>query len=246
LTNYPKVQVLPLFLIVSFCLLLAGCASPLKKPDIGPTGRPAESKPNPPILERFHSAPDQLYDLEAIAGATFEGINKENWPKAEEGLNNLRNTWEESKKLVGDKKGVNEADEALTKLSTNIESQQATAAYLSLNHFMSSVSDIGKSYKLSPLSDIVTISNSLRDVSFYVEDNNWLKASAKAKELDDTWSQAKPALEQFGILSEVTKTHAAVKQLRDAVGAENKGKASEQLTNLNSSMGTIRDYYRGK
>jgi len=86
----------------------------------------------------------------------------------------------------------------------------------------------------------------VRSVDFFVEDDNWAKAGIKAKELEDTWGQAKPALEQFGILGVVTKTHTAVEQLRSAVTAENKGAASEQLTKLNDYMAVIETYYRGK
>ena len=74
--------------------ILAGCASlpemsmltPAKKPDVGPTGSPTEAKPNPPFWHRFLSPPAQLYDIEAIAGSLFEGVNKERWEQAQSGL----------------------------------------------------------------------------------------------------------------------------------------------------------------
>jgi hypothetical protein len=237
-------------LAVAFFMLAAatGCGmlTPSKKPDIGPAGKPVESKPNPPILERFYSAPSQLYDLEAIAGTTFEGINKENWPQAETGLANLQTVWQDTKQQVGDMKGVKDGDEAIGKLAGSIAAKQITASYESLNKFMGSVSDIGKSFKLSPIADIVAVGMAVRDVSFYVEDKNWSKAASKVKGLDDTWNSAKPSMEQIGILGEVTKTSSYVKQLKDAVNHESKGAVDEQVANINDSMGRIRDYYRGR
>lgn len=235
-------------LLLFSLLALTGCGlmGPAPKPEVGPAGKPTEAKPNPPVVERFSAAPDRLYDLEAIAGSLFEGINKENWPQAESGLYNLQAAWQEAKQQVGDKKGVKEGDEAIGKLGDSIAGKKITASYENLNKFMGSVGDIGKSYKLSPLADIVAVANGVRSVSFYVEDNNWSKAASKVKGLEDTWNQAKPSMEQFGILGAVTTTHSHVKQLKDAVNAENKGAVSEQVANLNESLGRIRDYYKGK
>ena len=229
-------------------LALTGCGllTPAKKPDIGPAGKPTELNPNPPILERFRSAPPELYDLEAIAGNIFEGVNTENWPQAETGLYNLETAWRQAKEQAGAMKGVKEADEAIGRLAPAIAGKRITASYETLNQFMACVSDIGKSYKLSPIADIISVGNGIRNVSFFAEDKNWPKASTKAKELDDTWNQVKPSLEQFGILGEVTRTHSTVRKLRDAVIAENKGAVDEHVASLNDSMGKIRDYYRGK
>lgn len=235
--------------LVAFSLLTltaCGLMGPAAKPEVGPAGKPTESKPNPPVGERFAAAPDRLYDLEAIAGSLFEGINKEKWPQAESGLLNLQAAWQDAKAQVGDKKGVKEADEAIGKLSASVAEKKVTAAYEDLNKFMGAVGDIAKSYKLSPLADIVTVGNAVRSVSFYVEDNNWSKAASKVKGLEDTWNQVKPGMEQFGILGAVTTTHSHVKQLKDAVNAENKGAVSEQVAGLNETLGRIRDYYRGK
>lgn len=242
-------------LMVAATLLLTGCAalgnlggmfSPAPKPEVGPTGKPVETKPNPPLLERFWSAPGQLYELEAIAGSTFEGINKEKWSQALAGLANLQDAWQQTKPLIGEKKGVKEADEAIEKLSKAINEKKTTEAYESLNKFMGSIGDIGKSYKLSPIADIISVGNSARNVSFYVEGKNWSKAASKVKELEGTWGQVKPSMEQFGILGEMTKTHSTVKQLKDAVNAENKGAVEEHLANLNESMGRIRLFYYGR
>ncbi|BBB92952.1 MAG TPA: DUF4363 family protein [Methylomusa anaerophila] len=239
--------------VVTICLLcstnLLGCgffSGPAPKPEIGPAGTPVESKPNPPLLERFWSAPAELYDMEATAGVVFEGINREDWTKAQLGLSTMQTLWEKTKAIVGEKKGVKEGEAAIQKLSVGIGEKKITESYESLNKFMSSVSDIGKSYKLSPVADIITLGNAVRNVSFYVEDKNWRKAAVKVEELEGTWEQVKPAMEQVGILGEVTKTHATVKQIKDAVNAENKGSFSDQLASINESLGRIRNFFRGR
>lgn len=228
---------------VSGCALLSG---PAPKPEIGPAGKPVESKSNPPFMERFFSAPAELYDLEATAGVVFEGINKGNWSQTQAGLANLQTIWQQVKAAVGDKKGVKEADEALEKLTAAINNQKVNESYETLIKFMGSVSDIGKSYKLSPVADIIAVSNGIRNVSFYVEDKDWKRAAAKVKELQGTWEKVKPSMEQVGVLGEITKTHSIVNQMKDAVNAENKGAFQEHLANINESMGRIREYFRGK
>lgn len=229
--------------LVSGCSLLSG---PAAKPEIGPAGKPVESKPNPPFWERFYSAPAELYDLEATAGVVFEGVNKENWNQAQEGLANLQNLWQQAKAAVGEKKGVKEGDEAIAKLTTAVNDRKVTDSYENLIKFMGSVGDIGKSYKLSPISDIIAVGNGVRNVSFYVEDKDWNKAASKVKELQGTWGQVKPSMEQVGILGELTKTHALVNQMKDAVNAENKGSFLDLQANINESMGRIRNFFRGK
>ncbi|MCE5285482.1 MAG: hypothetical protein LLG02_06515 [Pelosinus sp.] len=233
---------------IALAILITSCsmAEPVKKPEIGPAGSPTESLPNPPILERFQAPPAQLYDLEATAGVIFQGLNKSKWPEAEAGLNTLQSIWPEAKGLTGEKKGVKTADEALTKLTAAIQEKEATATYDNLSKFMGSIGEIGKSYKLSPLSDLIAVDNGIRNVSFYVEDNDWAKAAIKVNELDGTWGQAKPSLEKVGILGEVSKTHSQIKQFKDAVAAQNKGAIEDQLANINDSMARIRNYYRGK
>ena len=242
-----KMYSLAAVLMVS-CFLFSACSlyEPAKKPDIGPAGKPTDSKPNPPFTERFLSPPAELYDLEATAGVVFEGINKENWTQSESGLSNLQTLWLTAKPLVGEKKGVKEAEQALQDLTIAVAGKEVTKSYESLNKFMGSISEIAKSYKLSPLSDIIAIDNTIRNVAFYVEDRNWSKAAAKAKELDDTWGQVKPSKEKTGILGETTAAHATVKQLKDAVNAENKGAVEDNIANMNESMGRIREFYRGK
>jgi len=234
---------LPLLVWVTGCGILSG---PAPKPEIGPSGKPVESKSNPSFMERFFSAPVELYDLEANAGVIFEGINKGDWSQAQTGLTTLQTLWQQAKEAVGEKKGVKEADAAIEKLAAAIESKKVTDSYESLIKFMVSVSDIGKSYKLSPIADIIAVSNGIRNVSFFVEDKDWQKAATKVKELQGTWEKVKPSMEQIGILGEVTKTHAVVNQMKDAINAENKGAFQEQQANINESMGRIRDFFRGK
>lgn len=243
------------FLALSLAAISSGCAmlqglggifTPSLKPDVGPTGKPVETKPNPPVPHRFWSPPVQLYDLEATAGVIFEGINKEKWDQAMAGLTNLQTIWDQAKPLIGDMKGVTAGDQSLAKLTAAINSNDGAAAYESLIAFMAAISEIGKSFKLSPLSDIVAVGNTARNVAFYAEDKNWSKATAKVKELQGTWQQVKPSMEQVGILGELTKTHATVKQLKDAVTAENKNAVADNMENLNESMGRIRMFYYGR
>ncbi|MDD4601712.1 hypothetical protein SDC9_05858 [bioreactor metagenome] len=233
---------------VIFCILLSGCGmfTPAQKPEVGPTGKPVESKANPPFLERFYTPPGELYDLEATSGVIFEGINKEKWDQAETGFNNLQTIWINSKPLIGEKKGVKEADKALQELNIAIAGKKTTNSYESLNKFMGSIGDIAKSYKLSPLAGLIGVGNAIRNVNFYVEDKNWSKAASKVKELEGVWGNVKPTMEQVGILAEVTRTHSLVKQMKDAVAAENKGAIEEHTANLNESLGYIRNFFRGK
>jgi hypothetical protein len=235
-------------LAIAVTLMISSCSlvEPAKKPEIGPAGSPVENLPNPPVLERFKSPPAQLYDLEATAGVIFQGFNKSNWPQAEAGLSTFKTIWPQVAEQIAGQKGVQAADEAIRKLTTAITEKEVSSTYENLNKFMGSIGEVGKSYKLSPLSDLIAIDNGIRNVSFYVEDNDWAKAAIKVNELESTWGQAKPSLEKIGILGEVTKTHSMIKQLKDAVAAQNKGAFEDQLANLNDSMARIRDFYRGK
>ena len=231
-----------ILLIVTGCGMLGAA----KKPEVGPAGAPVETRPNPPITQRFMSPPKELYDLEATAGVIFEGIIKNNWQQAETGLNTFRELWPYAKTLIGDKKGVKDADEALGKLVTGVEEKKGADSYESLTKFMGGIGEIGKSYKLSPLSDIIGVGSAIRTVYYYVETNDWKKAAGKMKELDSVWGQAKPSIESIGILNKVTTSHSIIKQMKDAIEAENKGSIKEHIANVNESMGYIREYYRGK
>ena len=235
-------------IILSVSLLLNGCGmlNPAKKPEIGPAGTPIGEKNNPPFTQRFMSPPLELYDLEATAGLIFEGIIKTNWSQAEAGLKTLDSLWSQGKSLIGDKKGVTNANEALEKLKSAIKEKEGIDSYENLTKFMASVEEIGKSYKLSPLPDIIGVGNSIRTVSFYAANEDWKKAAAKMKELDNIWSQAKPSMESVGLFGKITTTHSTVKQMKDAIDAENKASLEEHLVNLNESMGYIRDYYRNQ
>lgn len=234
------------FIITCFCLSGCGMFSPAPKPDVGPAGKPVESKPNPPVAERFQSPPAAMYDLEALAGAIFEGINKQNWQEANNNFVQMQTTWQTVKTSVGEKKGVKESDEAIQELSAALSENKILESYESLNKLMGSIGDIGKSYKLSPIADIIAIGNSIRNVSFYVQANNWPKSSAKVKELESTWQHSKPALEQAGVLGEATKIHSRVNQLKSSVTAEAKASSEEHIASLNESMSILRQFYRGK
>ena len=239
---------LVLVLVSIVSVLLSGCNrfSPAKKPETGPAGKPVETSPNPPLKERFGSPPGELYDMEATAGVIFEGVNQKDWHQCEKGLSTLQTLWQQTKPLVGSKKGVKDADEALSKLSMTIAERNVDESYQGLNKLMSSIGEVGKSYKLSPLSDIISVDNAIRNVSFYAADKNWSKAASKTKELEDNWGGAKPSMEQIGILGEVTITHSLIKQVKDAVNAENNRAVEDHVANLNKSMGHIRDFYWGR
>jgi hypothetical protein len=232
-------------LLTIFSILSIGCGLNANETDSGPTGKLTKTKSSKPIIELLSPAPAKLYYLEAIAGSTFEGINKENWPHAEEGLANLSAAWQEAKQSINDEKGVKSVDESLDKLSSSITEKQITASYENLNKLMANIGDIAKLYKLSPLSDIIAVDNAVRSTSFYIEEKNWLKASVKVKALETTWNQIKPGLEKFGIIGEITKAHSYVNQIKDAVNGENKDNADDKINDINASLGTIREYYCG-
>ncbi|WP_378955538.1 hypothetical protein [Pelosinus sp. sgz500959] len=246
--SYFKSAHIGIGMMISCSLLLNGCSMLISanKPEIGPAGTPVATKANPPFIQRFMSPPVELYDLEATAGVIFEGIIKNNWSQVESGLKNLSTLWSQAKNLIGDKKGVKAADEAIEKLTITVSEKKNIDSYENLTKFMAGIGEIGKSYKLSPLSDIIGVGNSIRTVSFYVANNDWHSTTAKMKELDNTWGQAKPSMESVGIFGRITTTHSIVKQMKDAVDAENKGSVEEHLANINESMGYIRDYYRNK
>jgi len=244
--NIYKLIKIILFVVAVTIITGCGLSAPAPKPEVGPAGETTDAPPNPPFWARFESPPAELYDIEALAGSIFAGINTGNWEQAQTGYNSLVAKWEQTKPLIGDKKGVKEAEQALADLAPSLVAKQITVSYEILNKYMSAISDIGESYKLSPVADLVTIGNMVRNVSFYVEDNNWPKAAAKVKELEDSWNQLKPGLEKVGILSEITKAHSKIKQLKDAVNAENKGAVENHLKGLNEHLARIREYYRGK
>ena len=232
---------------VTIMITVTGCSllTPAKKPEVGPAGKP-EYKTNPPLVERFKSPPYQLYDLETTAGTLFAGVNTENWTQAQTSLQQLQTIWQEVSPALGDEKNIKKANDALGKLATAVGGKKITASYEALNGYMSAISDIGMNFKLSPLADILVVSNLVRNVSFYVEEKNWTKAASKANELEGSWGQVKPSVESIGILGEVTRTHSYVKQLKDAVNAENKSAAESHIQSLNDSLGSIREHYRGK
>lgn len=234
--------------IINISILLSGCTmlQTSKKSDVGPIGTFAAERENPPLSERFMSPPSELYDLETATGVVFEGIMKNDWLQASTGVQTLQKLWPQAKALVGDKKGVSEASTALEELTTSVSGKKDLESYESLNTFMASISNIGKSYKLSPISDIIGVDNAIRRVAFYVTIDDWHKAATKMKELDNTWGQAKPSMEGLGMWGKVTATHSIIKQMKDAVDAENKASFKSDIARLNENMADISDYYRGK
>lgn len=127
---------------------------------------PSENRPNPPFWQIFQAPPAELYDLETIAGQVFQAFTAADWQKLNIEANNLKEAWDTARPLAGNKLGVSEADKELKELLINIREQKTAATTLkSLNKFMKSVSLIGKSYKLSPLSDLAALGSTLRAVA---------------------------------------------------------------------------------
>jgi hypothetical protein len=241
-------------LLLPFCctliLLATGCYTvpPAQKPDIGPgpAGKPAAVKPNPPFFQRFLPPPPQLYDLETTAGKIFSSLTVNDWQQVDEGISTFQSTWEKTKTLTGAKKGVADAQKNMEELKEVAAQRNSKKTYQALNKTMYSVEEIAKSYKLSPLSDLIAVGISLRRVSYYVETDNWKKASAKMKELEGVWHQAKPSLEQVGILGELTKAHGTILKLKDAIDAEDRNAFEEEKSKINESLIHIRQFYHGR
>lgn len=233
------------FLIV---LLISGCSlgSADKKPEIGPTGLGSLTLPNPPFLQRFQSPPATLYDLDALAGQLYEASNQNNSQQEMQLVTEMTNLWTETEPQVGEKKGVSEAKTALKKLQESVPAASLGTKVDNLNQFMGKISEIGQSYKLSPLADLISTSNNVRILAYYVGEKDWSKASAKVQQLEGNWEQIKPGLEKFGVLSEITATHGTIKSLRDSVSAEDKDGSEGKIKQLNDHLGKIRDYYRSK
>lgn len=234
----------------SFLLLLmiSGCTlgTAEKKPEIGPTGSGPLTLPNPPFLQRFQSPPATLYDLDALAGQIYEAFAKNNSQQEMQLITDLANVWTATEPQLGDKKGVPEAKEALKKLQESVSNSSFETKVDNLNQFMGKVSEIGQSYKLSPVADLIATSNNVRILAYYVDQKDWLKAGAKAQQLENSWEQIKPGLEKFGVLSEITASHGIIKGLRDSVAAEDKDGSEGKIKQLNDHLGKIRDYYRSK
>lgn len=228
-------------------LLLSGCSwlEPAKKPDTGPAGQP-EVKSNPPMTQRFKSPLKQFYQLDETAGVMFEAIQSNNWQQAQAELLKLQSTWQQIQPQIGDLDNADEATTKLTALADAVKQQDNTNAQKQLNGAMSSISDICLNYKLSPLSDLILLGNYLRNVSFAVMLTDWPDATTKVTELDRFWGQIKPSIENPGILNEVTRSHAYIKQLTDAVEAKNQESAQSHIKHLNRTLGAIREHLSHK
>lgn len=240
-----------LTLISVLCLIsitTAGCGlvSPAKKPNIGPIGQIQEEKIHKNFLDQLKPPPPELFDLEQIAGIIFAGVNTENWSQAQSYLPLLYERWNTVKTTIIDKNSIAKNDKALVSLETAINNKQISESHKKLEQFMGGLTDISKEYKLSPLPDIIAIGNKVRNVSFYVAEKDWQKATLKVKELEDSWEQMKPSLEQVGVMSEITKIHSSIKQLKDAVNAENQAAVDEQLNKINQGISRVINFYRNK
>ncbi len=238
-------KITPITLLCIICITVGcGLVSPAKKPNVGPIGQIKEEKIHKNIFEQLKSPPPELFDLEQIAGVIFAGINTEEWSQAQSYLPLLHERWNKVKTTIVDKESISKNDKALAALNSAINNKQISESHKSLEQFMGGLNDIAKEYKLSPLPDIIAIGGKLRNVSFFVAEKDWQKASLKVKELEDSWEQMKPGLEQVGIMGEITKIHSSIKQLKDAINAENKAGADEHLNKTNESISRVINFYR--
>lgn len=233
------------FVILTIC---TACSTnpPAQKPDMGPIGKTTEATPNLPLNERMSSPPIHLYDMELISERVFESIMSENWYEGRQAVVDLQERWKETIPFIGKTESAKGLEKSLTELKKAIKEEKKADAYEALNKTSGSLGDIAKLYKLSPLSDIIGVSSNIRNVTYYVETQQWKPAASKAKELESNWKQAKPSLEQAGILGEVTKTHSSISQLKDAVETESIGAYKNHIKTINSSLNKIQLFYYGK
>lgn len=235
-----------LILLVALTLAVTSCGitPPIKTPINGPLGKSTENKPSLSWLQHLSSPPTGIYDLEQIAGLLFSAINSENWEEAQNYFNFLNEAWQKTKPNILDKKSVDETSQIISLLNLSVQQKRLNLSHNNLNKFMHKINEMARSYYLSPSADIIGINIVLRNVAFALAERDWKQSALKAKELENTWQQMKPSIEQLGIIGEITTTHALIKQLKDAVSAENEIVAKGHLSKINQSMGRIRNFYQ--
>lgn len=229
-----------LALSLTVSLTLAGCTAIAPINDL--TNMIEDSVPDtaPDTASWTADAPTKLYDMEGLAGNIFEGILSRDWNTASENLSRLVTAWTEAKTIIEDPSAILQSEEILSLLISAVQARNPDLSQTELNDFMYKISDIGKNYKLSPLSDIISINNAGRDLRYAVENKNWVTAAAKVKELQNTWSRAKTNLERFGILGEITQTHNSIDQMKNSVEEENRTTFLERFQKFNEGMTHIR------
>lgn len=228
-------------------LLTTGCAAfpdSFKQTISGPTGEISDIKPRSIYHEH---PPREFYDLEKSSGMIFQFIQTEKWPDAEAEFQQLKTTWLTlSKSLVDNNTLTASPESKISALSNSIQERKVTQSLENINQFMGSISDISKTYKISPVTDIIMLGNSLRNISAYASIKDWSNLEKKTKELENMWHDAKPGVEQVGIISESTKIHASINRLKDAIDSENIAQVTEEIHKINESLAKIRIFYYGK
>lgn len=219
LSKYQIFFTFSLFIIVMNCSACTLNGFPAKKPDIGPIGTSNQKAASLPLAERFFSSPSQMYDMEISSGALFENLMKEDWGKSEQIVMGLQEIMRKNNSLKENEK--EKINVTLNQLNNLLLENKKSEAYEKLTNLSKNIIDITKPYSLSPLADLITINASVRNTTYYVETKQWKVAATKAKELESLWKQAKPSLEQPGILGEVTKIHSTIAQLKESIDAEN-------------------------
>lgn len=232
--------------IAVFAVILSGCgllSKPAPKMETSETA--SRVLRSSPFLERFSSAPHEFYDIDESAAALFSAMTAQDWKSAAQALAALQNAWGKVRPSATEKAAA-EGGASLDKLAGAVAAQKTSEACRSLNKFMGNASKIGENYQLSPIADMITIGIAVREAGFYAGDENWGKAAAKSKELENVWNQSKSSMEQMGVLGELTKAHFLINQMKDAIDAENKDSFLEHLEEVNETLGGIRKFYYGK
>lgn len=229
-----------LVLSVAFPITLAGCTSIAPLNELSNIVEENAPHTAPDTAAWTADAPTKLYDIEGLAGSIFEGILSRNWNDASDNLSRLVTAWTEAKTIIENSTAILQSEEVLSLLISAVQARNPDLSQTELNDFMYKISDISKGYKLSPLSDIIAINNAGRDLRYAVENKNWVTATAKIKELQNTWGRAKSNLEQFGILGDITQTHSSIEQMKNSVEEENRTTFLERFQQFNEGMNHIR------
>jgi hypothetical protein len=233
-------------ILTILCLLISGCSWFNKQAKPDPLAQPEGSDQELSYLEKVKRPPLVFFDLEGQIETLFKPLNKMDFSAAQEEYQKTKTLWEKSKTEAGNIKGVKETDAAFNGLGSAIAAQKGPESLASLNKFTNSLNQLLMNYKLSPLSDIVTLATISRNISWQLEDQDFKKSQVRAEELKKTWESSKVNLEQPGIFGEITKAHDSVGKIKGAVTAENKMAADDQIKKFNESMTKIRNFYREK
>jgi hypothetical protein len=181
--------------------------------------------------EMFLSAPNEIYDIDNSAGQLYETISRREWADSRQYFGELKEIWKNVNERFSEGGTTRDRGDArLNKLSESITAGDAYSSHENLNSFMRIVSKTSENYKLSPVSDIISVGVVLRDAGFYTQEENWDKAAAVSEELDHVWNQSKPTLEHMGVLREVTKLHSIMNKIKDEMETENKDAALDHIS----------------